>query len=504
MADDKPATQDPDHPKVAAKLEAETTAQQALAVKYEAEAAKALADAETARQTTAEIEYRNRRNRIAAETAEEERLEDLAQNHHHRVYIFRASVNESATANCIHQLQTWHRLYPGEPMEIVFTSPGGSVVDGMALYDFIQTLRSDGHHITTTALGMAASMAGVLLQAGDTRVMGRESWLLIHEACTDPEARILTSDLRWVRAGDLAEGDSLLAFDENQQTPGKGYGRCWRHSKVLKAGRAILPCSRVTLEDGSSLVVSDNHPWLVQGMGIDWRETRNFYEYPSEYHPAKGRVPTRALKIADVVDPSPWREDGYIGGLLDGEGSLGRRPGIRMTFAQNEGPVLDSFIAWATQNGFSIKEQRDRKCVHVSVLGGHREISRFLMLTRPQRLLAKYAQAIEGMQIGQASDRVKVVSIEPLGQREVVTLGTSTRTFVAEGFAMHNSFGAMGKVGEVEDMVEWVKKVGDRILGIFAERSNLSKRQIAAKWKRKDWWLDSEESLKYGFVDEVR
>ena len=46
------------------------------------------------------------------------------------------------------------------------------VIAGLALYDFIQTLRRKGHKVTTVSYGMAASMAGILLQAGDVRVMG--------------------------------------------------------------------------------------------------------------------------------------------------------------------------------------------------------------------------------------------------------------------------------------------------------------------------------------------
>ena len=67
-------------------------------------------------------------------------------------------------------------------MEIIFSSPGGSIIDGFELFDHIQQLRNDGHHITTGTLGMAASMAGILLQAGDTRWVGQQAWVMIHRA----------------------------------------------------------------------------------------------------------------------------------------------------------------------------------------------------------------------------------------------------------------------------------------------------------------------------------
>jgi ATP-dependent protease ClpP protease subunit len=64
---------------------------------------------------------------------------------------------------------------------IVFDSPGGSVIDGLHLYDFLQELKGQGHIVITKTLGMAASMAGILLQAGSRRVMGSEAYVLIHE-----------------------------------------------------------------------------------------------------------------------------------------------------------------------------------------------------------------------------------------------------------------------------------------------------------------------------------
>ena len=80
------------------------------------------------------------------------------------------------------KLTQWSRLNPKCDIEIVFSSPGGSIIDGFELFDFIQDLRSRGHHITTGTLGMAASMAGILLQAGDTRWVGGQAWVMIHRA----------------------------------------------------------------------------------------------------------------------------------------------------------------------------------------------------------------------------------------------------------------------------------------------------------------------------------
>jgi len=103
---------------------------------------------------------------------------DAAEAH---VYTFYASVEAESVQQCMAELGQWSRREPGSPITVIFNSPGGSVLDGLALFDYLRRLRSIGHHVTTMALGRAASMGAVLLQAGDRRVIGENAFLLIHE-----------------------------------------------------------------------------------------------------------------------------------------------------------------------------------------------------------------------------------------------------------------------------------------------------------------------------------
>lgn len=146
-----------------------------------AEKEKALAEAEaakaTARKTIADAEYAE----LTLERERRKEKSELAKDQHHHVYLFDESVGAASVKKCITTLSEWDRLDPHCDIEIVFDSPGGSVIDGMHLWDFLSMIKSRGHKLTTVALGMAASMAGILLQAGDVRVLGKESYLLIHE-----------------------------------------------------------------------------------------------------------------------------------------------------------------------------------------------------------------------------------------------------------------------------------------------------------------------------------
>jgi ATP-dependent Clp protease protease subunit len=115
--------------------------------------------------------------------AKRKREEDdvLASDYHNHVFRFTETVDEENVAACIYVMAKWSRMAPKCKMELVISSPGGDIIAGFALYDFIQELKLKGHHVTTKSLGISASMAGVLLQAGSKRICARQAWTLIHE-----------------------------------------------------------------------------------------------------------------------------------------------------------------------------------------------------------------------------------------------------------------------------------------------------------------------------------
>jgi len=120
-------------------------------------------------------------SKLIVEQAQENRVWQLADNKYHRVYTFNDTVGSQSVRSCMRQLDIWSRIDPKCDITIIFDSPGGSVIDGMALFDYLLQIRKAEHRLHTTTLGYAASMAGILLQAGDVRSMGSESYVLVHE-----------------------------------------------------------------------------------------------------------------------------------------------------------------------------------------------------------------------------------------------------------------------------------------------------------------------------------
>jgi ATP-dependent Clp protease protease subunit len=165
----------PDRNRSEAEIQADLDQKQAETDKIRVETAKMEAELRKAELELkeAEISYFNVHRKFQKERSVDE------ENH---LYRYDGEISHGSVKSCMKKLTEWSRLDPECDMEIVFSSPGGSIIDGFELFDFIQELRSKGHKITTGSLGMAASMAGILLMAGDIRWIGHQSWMMIHRA----------------------------------------------------------------------------------------------------------------------------------------------------------------------------------------------------------------------------------------------------------------------------------------------------------------------------------
>ena len=97
-----------------------------------------------------------------------------------RIIFLGTEVNDY-TANVIQaQLLYLDTSDPGKDVSIYINSPGGSVYAGLGIYDTMQYISSDVASICT---GIAASMAAVLLVAGEKgkRLALRHSRVMIHQ-----------------------------------------------------------------------------------------------------------------------------------------------------------------------------------------------------------------------------------------------------------------------------------------------------------------------------------
>ena len=156
--------------------------QKANAKKIQAETKKIQAEARKAEADALSAELKLKKEQIVLDKLIKSEDKIKATDTENQIYRFNGQVDKPSVIKCRQRLTQWSRINPSSEIEIVFSSPGGSITAGFELFDFIQQLRLKGHKITTGSLGMAASMAGILLQAGDNRWIGHQSWILIHRA----------------------------------------------------------------------------------------------------------------------------------------------------------------------------------------------------------------------------------------------------------------------------------------------------------------------------------
>ncbi len=80
-----------------------------------------------------------------------------------RIVMLGEEVNATTASLVVAQLLYLESQDPDKDIQFYINSPGGSVTDGMAIYDTMQYIKCD---VSTICVGMAASMGAVLLAAG--------------------------------------------------------------------------------------------------------------------------------------------------------------------------------------------------------------------------------------------------------------------------------------------------------------------------------------------------
>ncbi|MED2737401.1 ATP-dependent Clp protease proteolytic subunit [Bacillus toyonensis] len=80
-----------------------------------------------------------------------------------RIILLNGEVNENMALSITAQLLYLESQDPDKDITIYINSPGGSVVDGMAIYDTMNFIKPD---VSTVCMGLAASMGAFLLSSG--------------------------------------------------------------------------------------------------------------------------------------------------------------------------------------------------------------------------------------------------------------------------------------------------------------------------------------------------
>ena len=118
---------------------------------------------------------------VVEQTARGERSYDIfSRLLNDRIIMLNGEVNDTTASLVIAQLLYLEGQDPEKDISLYINSPGGVITSGMAIYDTMNYIKCD---VSTTCIGMAASMGSFLLAAGakGKRMALPNSEIMIHQ-----------------------------------------------------------------------------------------------------------------------------------------------------------------------------------------------------------------------------------------------------------------------------------------------------------------------------------
>jgi ATP-dependent Clp protease protease subunit len=111
-----------------------------------------------------------------------------------RIIFLNDEVNEATASVIVAQLLHLAHADPKKDIQIYINSPGGSVYDGLAIYDTIQFIKPD---VQTIGIGLQASMGAFLLSSGTKgkRFALPNSRIMIHQPSSGTQGKITDQEI---------------------------------------------------------------------------------------------------------------------------------------------------------------------------------------------------------------------------------------------------------------------------------------------------------------------
>lgn len=321
--------------------------------------------------------------------------------------------------------------------------------------------------------------------------------------CLTPDALILTSDLRWIKLGDIQVGQEILAFEESATK--RKTSRRYEVGKVTFLERQLSPVYEVELMNGDKVKTTADHMWLARRgktSGFQWMKTEDLWVNSRNLkgHRISGAfkedVSSTVCKPFKVVRQDKSYEAGWIAGMLDADGHITQQRcfdkrngsityGLRVGISQSEAypdicEKIERLLVEYSDNRITCRQdikgassiKQRVKCFTYLITGTNVEKIEFLQKIRPNKL-SKLNLNNLGKMRSQYDTQVKSISF--VGEEEIIAMETSTRTFIANGYAMHNCnrFNEGLKGGYRQGLV---KKYGeDKVLLLEASQRNTTK-----------------------------
>ncbi len=111
-----------------------------------------------------------------------------------RIIFLGSDVNPHTANLIVAQLLFLQNEDPKKDIQLYINSPGGSVYDGMAIYDTIQHIKND---VQTVGIGLQASMGAFLLSSGTKgkRFLLPHSKVMIHQPSSGTRGKVTDMEI---------------------------------------------------------------------------------------------------------------------------------------------------------------------------------------------------------------------------------------------------------------------------------------------------------------------
>ena len=121
-----------------------------------------------------------------------------------RIIFLGEGVNEHTANVVVAQLLHLANEDPEKDIQLYINSPGGSVYDGLAIYDTIQYIKPD---VQTIGIGLQASMGAFLLSSGTKGKRGvlPNSRVMIHQPSSGTQGKVTDQEISLREALELKE-----------------------------------------------------------------------------------------------------------------------------------------------------------------------------------------------------------------------------------------------------------------------------------------------------------
>ena len=133
-----------------------------------------------------------------------------------RIIFLGEEVNEHTANVVVAQLLHLANEDPEKDIQLYINSPGGSVYDGLAIYDTIQYIKPD---VQTIGIGLQASMGAFLLSSGTKGKRGvlPNSRVMIHQPSSGTQGKVTDQEISLREAVELKERLAKIMADNTGQ-----------------------------------------------------------------------------------------------------------------------------------------------------------------------------------------------------------------------------------------------------------------------------------------------